>query len=120
MKYKKMKNHISVLLLILLSINIIACKNLKMNTKNETINTQNQITVTGKIINIENGKDGYTALIKDANDIQYHAVISRTNLLKANTSEYIRYEIGDKITVSGTFWKDSNEMIYITVEKLSN
>lgn len=56
------------------------------------------MAVTGTITAIENGTDGYTATIKDAEGKEYDATISIVNLNKSG-SEYKAYNIGDTITV---------------------
>ncbi|MBA5792745.1 hypothetical protein H1R17_01745 [Flavobacterium sp. xlx-214] len=87
-------------------------------TKNKTnVESSNELTVTGTVGTITNGKDGYTAAIKDKNNKTYLATISMVNLMESK-SEYKRYEQGDKITVTGPTWKDDEGNVYITVKEL--
>lgn len=75
------------------------------------------VSMTGTIINIENGKDGYMATIRDDRGVECIATISIVNLQKTG-SKYVRRNVGDKITVSGPYWKDNNGKVRITAELL--
>jgi len=90
------------------------CKKNKVET---TEQNQENVTVTGKITAITNGKDGYTAVLQAADKKMYNATISRINLQKSG-SKYKRYEEGETITVSGSTWVDSEGLTYITVTEL--
>lgn len=110
-----MKNTILVLFsIVTLATTSCVCK--KSNVS-DTSQNQQTVTVTGKIISIANGKDGYTAVIQDASKKLYSATISRINLQKTG-SNYKQYETGEKITVSGSTWEDAEGTTYITVTKL--
>lgn len=76
-----------------------------------------ELSVTGAVTAVENGKDGYTATIKDADGKLYYATISIVNLQKSG-SKYKPCKIGDNITVQGPYWKDEERKIHITVHKL--
>jgi len=90
------------------------CKKNKMET---TEQNQENVTVTGKITSVTNGKDGYTAVLQADDKKMYTATISRINLQKSG-SEYKRYEKGDTITVTGSTWVDTEGVAYITVKEL--
>ncbi len=77
----------------------------------------NIISAKGKIISIENGKDGYMATIESEDGQKYVATISIINLQKSG-GEFKRYEIGDVIEVSGESWEDASGMKYITAQQL--
>lgn len=57
------------------------------------------ITVTGKVTEINKGKDGYTAKISSAEGPSYFATISIPNLTDAK--QYRSVKVGDNITVKG-------------------
>lgn len=102
----------------ILAIGLLGAGSCATKTKTQTSVENNQkLSITGEITTIENGKDGYTATIKDANGKLYYATISIVNLQKSG-GEYKSYKIGDKITVKGTNWKDEEGKTYITVYKL--
>ncbi|RZJ74892.1 MAG: hypothetical protein EOO45_07280 [Flavobacterium sp.] len=60
-------------------------------------------TVTGSVVSINQGKDGYTAEIKDARGVAYFATISIPNL--DNAKQYRAVKVGDNITVTGEEWE---------------
>lgn len=68
------------------------------------------ISVTGNILEIENGKDGYTAKIKDAEGSFYKVVLSRINL--EDPSLYREATVGQQIMVTGEQWEMNGE-VYI-------
>jgi len=90
------------------------CKKNKMET---TEQNQENLTVTGKITSVTNGKDGYTAVLQADDNKMYTATISRINLQKSG-SEYKRYEEGETITVTGSTWVDTEGVTYVTVTEL--
>ncbi|GLU52503.1 hypothetical protein Dfri01_19640 [Dyadobacter frigoris] len=51
----------------------------------------------GTVQNIEYGKDGYTAYLKDKNGKDFDAVISRVRMQK----EYKLLKVGDEVALSG-------------------
>jgi len=93
-----------------------ACASKK--TTPTTTEKQQTMTVSGEIIAIENGKDGYMATIKDGKGKEYVATISIVNLNKSGGT-YKSHKVGDKITVKGPFWKGGNNTTYITVAELN-
>lgn len=66
-----------------------------------------QITVTGRVIDVTSGKDGYTTQIKDSSGKIYFATISIPNL--ADAKQYRQVNEGDSITVTGETWKMGEE-----------
>jgi hypothetical protein len=91
------------------------------NTQKITTNTeleQKTITLSGEVTAIVNGKDGYTATIKDKNGAESYATISIINLQKSN-GNYKSCKVGDAITVTGEYWKDAESKIHIIVNDLN-
>lgn len=89
-----------------------------VKTKTQTsVENNHELSITGEITAIENGKDGYTTTIKDVDGKIYYATISIVNLQKSG-SEYKAYKIGDKITVKGPEWKDGEGKTHIIVYEL--
>ena len=71
------------------------------------------ITVTGKVIEINRGKDGYSARIYSASGQQYVGTISIPNM--ANPKDYRSVNIGETITVTGeAFPVEEDVMIKVT------
>jgi predicted small lipoprotein YifL len=71
--------------------------------------------ISGKVIEIQGGKDGYTAKINSPGNKEYFATISRANLTDPAT--YKTVNIGDTISVKGDTWQMKNET-YITVQEM--
>lgn len=71
-------------------------------------NTEKEITITGIVTAIENGKDGYTAQIQTDDKQIYYATISNVNLGE-NASKYRRFTIGERVSVTGEFWELGTE-----------
>ena len=87
-------------------------------TKNRTSVEDNQeLSVKGEITEIETGKDGYVATVKDANGRIYYATISIVNLQKRG-NKYEGHQVGDKVAVTGAGWKDAEGKAHITVYDL--
>ena len=72
----------------------------------ETENTPETKTVEGTVLEINNGKDGYTAKIETTDNELYWATISIPNL--ENPNQYKTVQVGDKIKVTGDFWVMEN------------
>jgi lysyl-tRNA synthetase class II len=107
-----------IAIIVTLAIVLLGTSNCATKTKTRSSEENAQgLAITGQITAIENGKDGYTATIKDANGKLYYATISIVNLRKSG-GEYKSYKIGDKITVQGNTWKDAEGRSHITVSKL--
>lgn len=73
------------------------------------------VTVRGKVGQITNGKDGYTAQIKDDSGKEYYVTISRVNM--ADNKQYREVKAGDMITVKGESFK-MEDQLYIKAETL--
>ena len=64
-------------------------------------------TVSGKVVTVEFGKDGYTAKIStDAKEV-YFATISIVNL--GGPQNYKQLKIGDVVSLKGEIWKTDDE-----------
>lgn len=72
-------------------------------------------TVTGVVLEVQPGKDGYTALLKTDQDGRFFATISHANL--TDHASYKSAKTGDTLTVKGDYWimESSNR---ITVREL--
>ncbi|MEM6317106.1 MAG: hypothetical protein AAF960_05510 [Bacteroidota bacterium] len=57
----------------------------------------NSLTIEGRVLAIENGKDGYIATIRTFDDIEYRALVSIVNL--GSPSNFERFNVGDKVTL---------------------
>lgn len=69
--------------------------------------------VTGTVMEIQQGKDGVTARIKDSDGKFYSVTISIPNL--KDPEQYREVKIDDVITVSGEQWEmDGNTHIKVT------
>lgn len=64
-------------------------------------------TIEGNVVQINNGKDGYTAKIKTNDDGFYFVTISHSNLKDA--SQYKTVKQGDFLKVTGDYWKMQDE-----------
>jgi outer membrane receptor for ferric coprogen and ferric-rhodotorulic acid len=73
------------------------------------------VEVTGKVTEINQGKDGYTAKITTADAKAYSATISIPNL--DNPKQYRAVKIGDNITVKGEVTNLESEVL-IRVKEL--
>lgn len=73
------------------------------------------ITVSGTVLAINTGKDGYTAKLETAEKAIYFATISHSNL--KDHSQYRSAKVGDKIEVKGDSWKMGEEN-QVTVREL--
>lgn len=68
--------------------------------------------VQGTVTAVQNGKDGYTATIKDDAGKLYYATISRVNM---DPAAYRTVQVGDRVVVKGQSWKSGDEL-HIKVE----
>lgn len=89
----------------------------KMPATSTELNEGAPLSIRGQVTGIENGKDGYTATIKSEANKIYKVTISRINLEKSK-SVYKKYEVGDKASVTGDWWTDTEGNIYIKATKL--
>lgn len=92
-----------------------SCSNQKKAAETSQASEQQELEVTGEILKIENGKDGYMATVKDSNLKSYVVTISIVNLQKSGGT-YKQYQVGEHIWAKGTFWKDDAGQIYITAK----
>ncbi len=97
---------------------MVSCSSQKKGTTSTQITEQKEMEVTGEIVKIENGKDGYMATVKDQNSKSYIVTISMVNLQKSG-GRFKRFEVGQQITANGTFWQDDSGAIYITAKKVA-
>ncbi len=64
-------------------------------------------TVSGIVVSIENGKDGYTAKINTAKNEVYFATVSIVNV--GGPEKFKRFKEGDEVSVKGEIWKTDTE-----------
>lgn len=64
-------------------------------------------TVSGKVTEIKQGKDGYTARLETEGKKVYFVTVSHSNL--RDHSQFRTVEIGETLTVEGESWKIGNE-----------
>jgi uncharacterized lipoprotein YajG len=102
---------------LLLLLNCAQNKNTLVSAAKEpqTKNTMLTKTVDGTVVDILQGKDGYTAKLKSSTNEIYFVTISHTNL--KNPAQYKTVTTGDKLKVSGDFWKMEKEN-HITVREI--
>ncbi|RYD96865.1 MAG: hypothetical protein EOP54_12620 [Sphingobacteriales bacterium] len=93
------------------------CGSKKVKQTNTELNEGAPLSIRGKVTEIENGKDGYTATVKSEANKTYKVTISRINL-EQSKSAYKKYAIGEQISVTGEWWKDTEGNIYIKATKL--
>ncbi len=116
-----MKNYLLAGTLFLLSVT--SCQQKETEQAEEIIeekielSASNKMTVNGIIHSIENGKDGYMATIETNEGQIYVVTISIVNLQKSG-NEFKRYEVRNKIEVSGEFWEDASGVKHITAEQV--
>lgn len=105
------------LLLIPMLVVLVSCGESKSTTSatNETEKVMSTKTVEGKVTEIQNGKDGYTAKVQVSKKQVYFVTISRSNL--KNPAQYKSVAVGDALKVSGDSWKLKNDN-YITVREI--
>lgn len=72
--------------------------------------------LSGEVLEVQPGKDGYTAKLVTPDKQVYFATISRANL-KENTAQYRAVAVGETIRVKGDVWKMGNES-HVTVREL--
>ena len=116
-----MKKKAMIALFALAAVSFTSCNTSKAKAEEETPVEETQkpaemdqtITVTGEVVNIESGKDGYMATVKTAEGKEYTATISIVNLQKSGGT-FKRYEVGDTATVTGKSWSNDEGKQYIT------
>lgn len=101
--------------LLFMIASVSSCSNQKKATETSQTSEQHEMEVTGEILKIENGKDGYMATVKDSDLKNYVVTISIVNLQKSGGT-YKQFQVGERIWAKGTFWKDDAGQIYITAK----
>lgn len=97
---------------------LVSCGEGKSATTASNTATENVMetkTIEGKVTEIQNGKDGYTAKVEVSKKLSYFVTISRINL--KNSGQYKSVKIGDALKVSGDFWKLKKDN-YITAREI--
>ena len=64
-------------------------------------------TISGKVVSVEFGKDGYTAKINTAKNEVYFAVISIVNV--GGPQNYKQLKEGEEVSLKGEIWKTETE-----------
>lgn len=96
---------------------VVSCNNPKKAAAATQTAEQKEMEVTGEIVKIENGKDGYMATVNDKNTKSYVVTISMVNLQKSGGT-FKRFEVGQKIRAKGTTWQDDAGKTYITAKEV--
>ncbi|MCV9932180.1 hypothetical protein OIU80_07785 [Flavobacterium sp. LS1R47] len=63
--------------------------------------------ISGKVVSIEFGKDGYTAKVKTEKNEIYYATISIVNV--GGPENYKKLKEGDEVSLKGEIWKTDTE-----------
>ncbi len=108
-----MKIFTIILLVIFLFVNFSCNSTQTKVVSSSTLTIKN--AVTGKVIDIQFYKDGYSAKMKTKDNTIYFSMISFANL--EDSKQYRQVKIGEIITVQGDHW-NSQEKNRITVRKL--
>lgn len=111
-----MKNIFISLMSLTVVTGLVSCTAGKKATTTTQAAEKNEMTVTGEIIKIENGKDGYMATVNDKSGKSYIVTISIVNLHKSG-SNYKRFEVGDKIRATGAFTTSYSSLTYYITAK---
>ncbi|RYY55958.1 MAG: hypothetical protein EOO09_08375 [Chitinophagaceae bacterium] len=88
------------LLVLSLSVTILSCgphKNVTGVGGETDLSTRAPYIVTGTVGEVTNGKDGYMADLKSDDGIMYSMTVSVIRMQE----KYVRFNTGDKLTVSG-------------------
>jgi hypothetical protein len=72
--------------------------------------------ISGKVTEVQPGKDGYTAKLVTAGGQVYFATVSRANL-KANAAQYRSVAVGDSLRLKGDVWQQGDQT-HVTVREL--
>ncbi|HRH43738.1 MAG TPA: hypothetical protein PKY82_19055 [Pyrinomonadaceae bacterium] len=102
-----MKRPIKILITIFAMILLNSCINSNQGTSKKTI------SIKGKVVEIQRGKDGYTAKIETDDKKIYSATISSVTLEK----KYREVKIGETIEVEGESVLSDGSLIRVTVLK---
>lgn len=103
-----MKKSIKILITIFATVfMLISCSNFNQETKGKIV------SVKGKVVEIQRGKDGYTAKIETDDKKVYSATISSIALEK----RYREVKVGETIEVEGESVLNDGSLIRVTVLK---
>ncbi len=72
--------------------------------------------ISGKVTEVQPGKDGYTARLVTAGGQEYFATVSRANL-KENAAQYRPAAVGDTLRLKGDVWQQGDQT-HVTVREL--
>ena len=89
-----------------------SCSIARQNASNETF-AGKSVSIKGKVIEIQRGKDGYTAKIETDDKKVYSATISSIALEK----RYREVKVGESIEVEGESVLSDGSLIRVTVLK---
>ena len=75
-----------------------------------------QKKVAGTVVEINNGKDGYTAKLETAEKEIYFVTISHANLI--DHEQFISVAVGENLKVTGDLWqmKDENQITVRSID----
>ncbi|MEO5911883.1 MAG: hypothetical protein ABIP95_13415 [Pelobium sp.] len=105
----------------IVALMIASCNETKNTSSQSTGNIKTEFaadslkTAEGRVLEIQQGKDGYTAKIQSTNDAIYFITISHANL--NDPKQYKTVKVGDQIMVSGESWMAEQEE-HITVKEI--
>ncbi|MGQ7946227.1 hypothetical protein [Flavobacterium sp. WC2509] len=91
-----MKNILRFSAILMLLVFLISCACIK-----------NKNTISGKVIAVEFGKDGYTAKINSDKNEVYFAIISIVNV--GGPQNYKLLKEGEEVSLKGEIWKTETE-----------
>lgn len=103
--------------LLITALTFTSCHNPKKAAASAQTAERKEMEITGEIVKIENGKDGYMATVNDKNNKSYFVTISLVNMQKSGGT-FKRFETGQKIKAKGTFWNDDAGNTYITAKNV--
>lgn len=98
------------LFIVILVVAITACNSVKNKKDNNNSETNNMMSdyATLTVTDIYQGKDGYTATLKNDAGSLFRCTISIPNL----GDEYVRLNIGDKVKISGDYAESDPVQIF--------
>lgn len=105
----------SIALLIIVSFMISCGTNETSDHTGVSTKAPQSITISGSVISLKNGKDGYTAKIHTDKDGDYMALVSIVNL--GGPKNFKRFKPSDKVSVSG-IPSEMNGVKHLKVDKI--
>lgn len=103
-----MKYLATFIFILITSLYATACNSSEnQQSTNKVVKPVESITVSGTVEAIDSGKDGYTAKIGTKDNETYAALVSIVNL--GGPDKFVRFKLGDKVTVKGTPWMMDTE-----------